>query len=138
MAVLLSTKSALPCIRYAHSSNLAKRLADALQARVTSEHKRSAGGTGIFGGGQGRCLVLIMDRRQDPVTPLLSQWTYQAMVHELFGIRLNRVDARQVDAFRSSDLGEITLNSLDDLFLRENRRKNYGDTCIAIKQHMEK
>jgi hypothetical protein len=30
-------------------------------------------------------------RREDPVTPLLSQWTYQAMVHELLGINNNRV-----------------------------------------------
>jgi hypothetical protein len=34
--------------------------------------------------------VLIVDRRDDPVTPLLAQWTYQAMVHELLGISNNR------------------------------------------------
>jgi len=33
----------------------------------------------------------ILLRREDPVTPLLSQWTYQAMVHELLGINNNRV-----------------------------------------------
>lgn len=32
-----------------------------------------------------------IDRRNDPVTPLLSQWTYQAMVHELCGITNGRV-----------------------------------------------
>jgi vacuolar protein sorting-associated protein 45 len=32
-----------------------------------------------------------VDRRNDPVTPLLSQWTYQAMVHELVGITNGRV-----------------------------------------------
>lgn len=37
-------------------------------------------------------LLLILDRRNDPVTPLLSQWTYQAMVHELLGIQNGRVD----------------------------------------------
>lgn len=36
-------------------------------------------------------LLLILDRRNDPVTPLLSQWTYQAMVHELLGITNGRV-----------------------------------------------
>lgn len=36
-------------------------------------------------------LLLILDRRNDPVTPLLSQWTYQAMVHELLGIQNGRV-----------------------------------------------
>ena len=30
-------------------------------------------------------------RREDPVTPLLTQWTYQAMVHQLIGIKNNRV-----------------------------------------------
>ena len=37
-------------------------------------------------------VLLLLDRREDPVTPLLMQWTYQAMVHELLGIRANRVD----------------------------------------------
>lgn len=36
-------------------------------------------------------LLLILDRRNDPVTPLLSQWTYQAMVHELIGIDNGRI-----------------------------------------------
>lgn len=37
-------------------------------------------------------LLILLDRRNDPVTPLLSQWTYQAMVHELIGITNGRVD----------------------------------------------
>ena len=41
-------------------------------------------------------LLLILDRRNDPVTPLLSQWTYQAMVHELLGIQNGRVDLTMV------------------------------------------
>lgn len=36
-------------------------------------------------------LCVCLDRRDDPVTPLLSQWTYQAMVHELLAIQNNRV-----------------------------------------------
>src|SRR3990167_3528979 len=36
-------------------------------------------------------VLLIIDRRSDPVTPLLMQWTYQAMVHEVFTITNNRV-----------------------------------------------
>lgn len=41
-------------------------------------------------------LLLIIDRRDDPVTPLLNQWTYQAMVHELLGIEDNKVDLRNI------------------------------------------
>jgi hypothetical protein len=45
-------------------------------------------------------LLLILDRRNDPVTPLLSQWTYQAMVHELLGIQNGRVDLSLVPEIR--------------------------------------
>jgi len=37
-------------------------------------------------------VLVILDRLNDPVTPLLTQWTYQAMVHELLGIINGRVD----------------------------------------------
>ena len=45
-------------------------------------------------------LLLILDRRSDPVTPILSQWTYQAMVHELLGIQNGRVDLSLVPDIR--------------------------------------
>ena len=45
-------------------------------------------------------LLLILDRRNDPVTPLLNQWTYQAMVHELLGIQNGRVDLSFVPDIR--------------------------------------
>jgi hypothetical protein len=45
-------------------------------------------------------LLLLLDRRNDPVTPLLSQWTYQAMVHELLGIQNGRVDLSLVPDIR--------------------------------------
>jgi vacuolar protein sorting-associated protein 45 len=45
-----------------------------------------------FGRSDGENVLLILDRREDPVTPLLSQWTYQAMIHELLGIRRNTVN----------------------------------------------
>lgn len=41
-------------------------------------------------------ILLIVDRKNDPVTPLLNQWTYQAMVHELIGIDNGRVDLSNV------------------------------------------
>ena len=45
-------------------------------------------------------LLLILDRRNDPVTPLLSQWTYQAMVHELISIQNGRVDLSEAPDIR--------------------------------------
>jgi vacuolar protein sorting-associated protein 45 len=34
----------------------------------------------------GDTAILVLDRREDPVTPLLNQWTYQAMIHEHLGM----------------------------------------------------
>lgn len=53
-----------------------------------------------------RPLLLILDRRDDPVTPLLSQWTYQAMVHELLGLNDNRVVLKGAPGVRK-DLEEV-------------------------------
>ena len=46
-------------------------------------------------------VLLLLDRRDDPVTPLLHQWTYQAMVHEPMGIQNNRVSLRAREFARS-------------------------------------
>ncbi len=35
--------------------------------------------------------MLIVDRQDDPITPLLSQWTYQAMLHEFFAFKNGRI-----------------------------------------------
>ena len=51
-------------------------------------------------------MVLILDRMDDPVTPLLSQWTYQAMVHELLGLNRNRVVLKGAPGVRE-DLEEV-------------------------------
>lgn len=38
-----------------------------------------------------RPLLLIVDRQDDPITPLLTQWTYQAMLHEFFALKNGRL-----------------------------------------------
>ena len=60
----------------------------------------------------GRPLLLVLDRRDDPVTPLLSQWTYQAMVHELLGLNDNRVVLKGAPGVRK-DLEEVRAASRD-------------------------
>lgn len=58
-----------------------------------------------------RPVLLILDRRDDPVTPLLSQWTYQAMVHELLGLNDNRVVLKGAPGVRK-DLEEVIYDRL--------------------------
>lgn len=89
-AVLLSLKKR-PLIRYQGASEMAKTLAEELQRTIQQE-----GQLFDFRRPDTPPIMLILDRRNDPVTPLLTQWTYQAMVHELIGIHHGRVDMSNV------------------------------------------
>jgi vacuolar protein sorting-associated protein 45 len=100
LAVLLSLKKR-PVIRWERMSQSGRKLAAEVQ--VSLLHIRHLMGQAAmqhppyrelfdFRPTAGPApLLLILDRRNDPVTPLLSQWTYQAMVHELCGITNGRV-----------------------------------------------
>jgi len=72
-----------------------------------------------------------VDRRDDPVTPLLSQWTFQAMVHELIGIDDNRVDLKDVPAVR---LPTVATNSDPDPNPMRARRQI--DSVPAVSPHL--
>jgi hypothetical protein len=75
-----------PPRRYQHGSEHAQRLADSLYNLTYKQQYQ------IFDfGARSQPVLLILDRRDDPVTPLLTQWTYQAMVHELVGVSDNTV-----------------------------------------------
>ncbi|KAL4596920.1 hypothetical protein ACB092_12G198800 [Castanea dentata] len=78
-------------------------------------------------------LLLVIDRRDDPVTPLLNQWTYQAMVHELIGIQDNKVDLRNIGKL-PKDQQEVVLSSEQDAFFKANMYENFGDIGMNIKR----
>lgn len=95
LAVLLSLKKK-PLVRYEKNSSLAKKLAAEVRYQMGQEDQ-------LFDFGRRADtppILLILDRRNDPITPLLSQWTYQAMVHELLGIQNGRVDLSEVPDVR--------------------------------------
>jgi hypothetical protein len=56
----------------------------------------------------GETTILILDRHEDPVTPLLNQWTYQAMIHELLGLNSNRVDLKHLSHL-SDEMKDVVL-----------------------------
>ena len=65
---------------------MSQRLAEELNRTMQREHDLFAFTSDVAP------ILLLLDRRDDPMTPLLNQWTYQAMVHELLGITNHRVD----------------------------------------------
>jgi hypothetical protein len=79
---------------------------------------------------------MIMDRRNDPITPILSQWTYQAMIHELLGIDNGRVDLSHLKDNRP-ETTEIVLSSDQDLFYKDNMYLNLGELGNNIKTYVD-
>lgn len=80
-------------------------------------------------------VLLLIDRRNDPVTPLLTQWTYQAMVHDVLGITNGRVDLSSAPDIKD-DLREIVISPEQDSFFAKNLYNNFGDLGANVKSYV--
>ncbi|KIR58592.1 hypothetical protein I314_05431 [Cryptococcus bacillisporus CA1873] len=130
LSVLLSLKKR-PVIRWERMSQAGRMLAQAVSGEMSQGKYRDLFG---FRGTQGPSpLLLILDRRNDPVTPLLSQWTYQAMVHELFGITNGRV---HLDSETKPELRDLILSPASDPFYSETLFSNFGDLGASIASYV--
>ncbi|XP_063041210.1 vacuolar protein sorting-associated protein 45 [Engraulis encrasicolus] len=129
-SVLLALKKC-PMIRYQLSSDMAKRLAESVKQIITKEYELFD-----FRKTEVPPLLLILDRSDDAITPLLNQWTYQAMVHELLGLNNNRIDLSRVPGI-SKELKEVVLSAENDEFYANNLYLNFGEIGTNIKNLME-
>ncbi|XP_034401551.1 vacuolar protein sorting-associated protein 45 [Cyclopterus lumpus] len=129
-SVLLALKKC-PMIRYQLSSDVSKRLAESVKQIITKEYELFD-----FRKTEVPPLLLILDRSDDAITPLLNQWTYQAMVHELLGLNNNRIDLSRVPGI-SKDLKEVVLSAENDEFYANNLYLNFGEIGTNIKNLME-
>jgi len=148
MSMLLAHKRN-PCIKFQGSSDRARDLAEALEARISDQ-----GNDMPTRQPNGAPTLFIFDRREDPVTPLLKSWTYQSMIHELIGITHNRVKVP------SSKKGEPAVNHVinpgfklppapgsrageyrdeaQDEFFANHMFENFGEIGLLLKDEIEK
>ena len=85
------------------------------------------------------CLLLVLDHADDAITPLLSVWSYHAMIHELLGIEDNVVDMSYTDytapgSTPEKPLKSIVLGTSVDSFDHAHRFVNFGDLGVALKK----
>ncbi|KAL8694524.1 MAG: hypothetical protein Q9218_000854 [Villophora microphyllina] len=130
IALLLSLKKK-PLIRYEKNSLIAKKLATEVRYQMTQEEQLFD-----FRKADTPPILLLLDRRDDPITPLLTQWTYQAMVHELLGIHNGRIDLSEVPDIRP-ELKQVVLSQDQDPFFKKNMYLNFGDLGGNIKEYVE-
>ncbi|KAG7882689.1 hypothetical protein KL938_003112 [Ogataea parapolymorpha] len=131
MSLLLSLKYK-PVIRYETNSKMCAKLANAVNFEINSNQM-------LFGQLPLRDSppsLLILDRKNDPITPLLFPWTYQAMIHELLGIHNNTVNMSRVHNI-SEELKEVVVNEQTDQFYKESMYLNFGDLSESLKRFIE-
>ncbi|KAJ3223529.1 vacuolar protein sorting-associated protein 45 [Clydaea vesicula] len=130
IAILLALKRK-PLIRYERNSIIGRKLATEVNYQIQQELPLFE-----FRKMDTPPILLILDRRNDPVTPLLNQWTYQAMVHELLGINNSRVDLSNVPGIRP-EMKEVVLSIDHDQFYKKNMFLNFGELGSNIKEYLD-
>lgn len=112
ISLLLSLKK-FPMIKYTASINC-KKLSSEILYQINSNLNNNL--FDIFGDvGDRTPQLIIFDRSNDAITPLLNPWTYQSMIHELIGIEKNVIKVEK-DQFL-----------INDEFFNQAKYLNYGD-----------
>ncbi|GAA5989777.1 hypothetical protein JCM11641_006030 [Rhodosporidiobolus odoratus] len=99
---VLVTMGQLPIIR-SPRGNAAELVARKLDSRLRDHIASSRGVNAFTSSGSesfGRPLLVILDRNVDLVPMLSHSWTYQALVNDVLGMKLNRVTVEAPDAGR--------------------------------------
>ena len=87
-------------------------------------------------------ILLLYDRKEDPISPLINQWTYQAQLHEILGIKNNVIEIKKgteglitnakPEKYVISDVESI------DKFFSKYKFADYGTVATAVQQEADK
>ncbi|CCW66944.1 unnamed protein product [Phytomonas sp. Hart1] len=81
-------------------------------------------------------VLLVLDRNDDPLTPLLTSWTYQAMLHEHIGLEHNLL--RLPEGVENANEEGYVFSEQDDPFFAGNLCDNWGDLCNNVKGYIDR
>lgn len=128
ISLLLSLKKC-PIIRFESNSLALKKLSSELLYAINSNSNNN-----LFEDLNKKSdrppVLLLLDRKSDPITPLLMPWTYQSMIHELIGIEKNIIHLKLVKE-------PVTLLDSNDVFFKEAAYLNYGDLTDKFQRYVE-
>lgn len=115
----------IPSITYSVDSKLSQKIAERLSNRMeieyTQNHKEFLPES---------MDILIFDRREDPITPLIYNWSYQSLINEFIGIEGNTI--------KIQGTSEVFARQTDDAFLDKNWIKNFGEFTKSLSEELEK
>lgn len=133
LASVLIALQVNPIIRYQTQSQLCKVLAEKISSTIKNESLanktwRQAAPFDV------NSLLIILDRRNDLVTPIINNWTYYAMIHEQFSISNNRISLVNAPNREPKDQKDMLISMENDSFFEENYHKNYGELGVTLKE----
>ncbi|KAK6202849.1 vacuolar protein sorting associated protein [Scheffersomyces amazonensis] len=126
ISLLLSLKKC-PIIKYEPNSIELKRLSSEILYNINSNSNNNLFDD-LNKGSDRPPVLLLLDRKSDPITPLISPWTYQSMIHEYIGIKKNITEV-------SSE--QLILDEIQDKFFLESMYLNYGDLTDKFQRYVE-
>lgn len=130
MALLLSIRKYPTSIKYSRHSQNCQRISERLSSSVSRERE-------LFSqAGKNDVTIVLLDRRDDVSTPLLMQWTYEAMLHEVLTMKNNCIDLSSVKGV-PSELQRLMISIDNDDFYAQNLYLNFGEIGQNIKQMVE-
>lgn len=151
IATVMAAHRCVPIIRYEGHSEAASQLATDLADILRHDAE-------LYNFPPQDTVLLILDRRSDPLTPLMTPWTYQAMLHEHIGVKYNVVDLppssspapsssreaaeEQARANGSTEDGNGTqrfvVSSKDDQLFKDNMYLQWGEVCVNFKAAVDR
>lgn len=133
VSLLLSLKWK-PTITYEQNSKQAVKLASEIHYEITNNNSNAYSIFNSFPQNDIKPVLLIVDRKNDPITPLLIPWTYQAMIHEYLTINGNIVDLTPYVASDDDEVTKVVLNVEADKFFDDVYNLNYAELTDKIKE----
>ncbi len=86
-----------------------------------------------------RPLLILLDRNFDLATPLHHTWTYQALIHDCFDLKLNRIEIAKTSSSPSSSQAAKTYDLLNtDKFWKAQKGNPFPVVAESIQEELEK
>ncbi|RCK67682.1 Vacuolar protein sorting-associated protein 45 [Candida viswanathii] len=131
ISLLLALKKT-PIIKYESNSIDLKRLSSEILYQINSNSNNNLFDD-LNRNSDTPPLLILLDRKNDPITPLVTPWTYQSMIHEFMTIQKNIVKLNDEDS-----ASQIVISEENDPFYKESMYLNYGDLTEKFQRYVEK
>jgi len=146
LVTLCATLNEYPHVRYPVACPLSQNLAETFQSKM-NEFVASAPNWWYYGMSghteRDRSTLLLVDRSMDPLTPLMHEFTYQAMVYDLLDIQDDKISykadvvkAEAGDTQVESVAKDVLLNDNDELWV-ELRGRHIADVIQTLSTRIK-